>query len=309
MGESINTYIEDLFKYIETYENNYAQFQAEAFFQTYNGTYAVFQALRQQREKAIEVDQYFLEKIKSSPLTSSDLRQLTIQVLTSFFEAIADTDGQSNQAYLYCRDLRSVKRDVAYFENYLCPLLVQEGSLNGSFELNNFFLQEIGRYIKNYGSGVRAELAPEEFNGLDDHMKLLELSRRRQELGEDLIKDRNSLEFHLQGVGVLDKLNQSRPVFNKYLENWNYLIRISFFDKIKSSLGILGGKIKGLFSSLGYLRLALNQRNAAYIFYGLLIIVFIWLAIYVPLRWSRYTDDKLADFENRVEQTQNAISK
>ena len=56
MNESITSYIDDLFNYIDTYENNYASFKAEAFFQTYTGTCAVFQTLRQDREKAIEID-------------------------------------------------------------------------------------------------------------------------------------------------------------------------------------------------------------------------------------------------------------
>ena len=62
MGESITSYIEDLFKYIAGYESDYASFEVEGFFQTYNGIGAVFQALREQREKAVEVDRVFLEK-------------------------------------------------------------------------------------------------------------------------------------------------------------------------------------------------------------------------------------------------------
>jgi len=309
MGQSITSYIDDLFKYIETYESNYSAFETEAFFQTYNGISAVFQALKQQRDKAIEVDQVFLQKIKQGPLNSSDLRQLTIQILVSFFETIADTDGQSNRAYLYCRDLRSAKRDIAYFETSLVPILTREGSLNNSFKLNQFLLSEIGRFIKNFGSGVRADMTPEQFDSLSKANKLLELSRRRKELGDGLFKDRNSLEFHLHGIGAFEKLRQSSPLFEQYLKEWNYLIDESFFDRLKKGFAVLGGKIKGVFSSFGYFRLSLTQRNTAYLYYGLVIVLFIFLAIYVPLKWNSHTENKLIEFENRVETTQRAISK
>ncbi|MCK4655385.1 MAG: hypothetical protein KAT85_00085, partial [candidate division Zixibacteria bacterium] len=58
-ADTIKTYVEDLFKYLKTYEKNYSQFKTEAFFQTYNGIYAVFQALQQQRDKAVELDYIF----------------------------------------------------------------------------------------------------------------------------------------------------------------------------------------------------------------------------------------------------------
>ncbi len=309
MNESITSYIDDLFKYIETYENNYSAFETEAFFQTYNGIFAVFQALRQQREKAIEVDQVFLAKVKSTPMTSSDLRQITVQVLVSFFEAVADTDGQSNRAYLYCRDLRSAKRDVAFFETSLVPIIAREGSFNGNFKLNQFLLKEIGRYIKNYGSGVKADRTPEQFGALSDHLKLLELSRRRDELGEGLFKDRNSLEFHLHGVGIFEKLCQKSSLFEMYLKDWDYLIEESFFDRLKKSIGILWGKFKGLFSSFGYFRLSLSQRNSAYIYYSLMILLFVFLAIYTPLKWNSYSEEKLLEFEEKVNVTETAIRK
>ena len=80
----METYIKDLFRYIETYEQKYAEFDSEAFFQTYNGIYAVFHALREQRDQAVQVDNYFLKKIKSVPINSSDLRQIALQILIHF---------------------------------------------------------------------------------------------------------------------------------------------------------------------------------------------------------------------------------
>ncbi len=70
MSAGITSYIQDIFKYIDSYEKNYDSFDMEAFLQTYNGIYAVFQALREQRERAVEVDQNFLERIKQGPLSS-----------------------------------------------------------------------------------------------------------------------------------------------------------------------------------------------------------------------------------------------
>lgn len=307
MSESIKSYIDDLFKYIETYENDYGSFETEAFFQTYNGISAVFQALRQQRDKAIEVDQVFLDKIRQGPINSSDLRQLTVQILISFFESVADTDGQSNRAYLYCRNLRNAKRDVDYLEGSLAPILTRAGSLNNNFKLNYFLLGEIGRFIRTFGSGVNRNLTPEEFDAMPVHGKLLELSIRREELGENLVGDRDSLEFHLQSVGSFEKLSQSSPLLEKYFKKWNYLVEKSFFEQLKKTLSVFWGNVKGLFSSSRYLRLAVTQRNSAYIFYAILIVILILLAVFIPLRWNSYTAKRLAEFQDRIETTENSV--
>lgn len=308
MNEGITSYIQDLFKYIDTYEKSYDSFDREAFLQTYNGIYAVFQALREQRDRAVEVDQKFLERIKEGPLSSSDLRQMTIQILISFFESIADTDGQSNRSYLYCRERRDSKRDVTYFEKYLVPLLTQPGALNNSFELNKFFLKEIGRFIDKFGSGVGTDISPEDFDAMGDGRKLLELHIRREKFGHDLFNDRNSLEFHLRNVGAFERLRQISPLFEKYLKEWGYLIEESFLDKVKKSAAAIWSNIKSLFSNYRYFRLALTQRNSAYIFYGLLIVLFLFLAVFIPLKWNSYSDSKLAELEHRVEETREAIS-
>jgi len=309
MSERIKPYIDDLFRYLDIYENEYSKFETEAFFQTYNGVYAVFQALREQRTRAIEVDQYFLEKIKTQPLNSSDLRQLTLQILITYFESEADTDGQSNRSYLYCRDLRPVKRDVTYFEESLVPLLFKEGSLNNNFRLNAFFLKEIGRYIGKFARPINPDLSPEAFGALSEPMKFLELSRRRMDLGKDLLKDRNSLEFHLHRIGLFPKLRDKGRIYDFYLKQWNYLLRTSFWSRLKKSMSLLWGKFKGLFSSFRYFHLALTQRKPAYLFYGLIIIIFILLAVYVPVKWHNYSRDMLQKMEDRAVQTQEAVNK
>ena len=309
MGESITSYIEDLFKYINGYESDYSSFEVEAFFQTYNGIGAVFQALREQREKAVEVDRVFLEKIKQRPLNSSDLRQLTIQIIVSFFESVADTDGQSGNAYIYCREFRNVRQDVPYFETVLMPLLAREGSLNGNFKLNYFFLKEIGRYIRKFSRSFSTDVNFEDFKGMPVHQKLLVLYLRRSELGEDIINDRDSLEFHMRNVGVFDKLRQESPLADGYLREWGYLAQgPSFMDKVRQFFAIIGSKLRGS-SSFNYVRLSLSQRYSAYLFYYLMIVIFVFLAIFVPLRWNKYTERRLERFKTHVEETQNAMGK
>lgn len=295
----IRSYIDDLFNYLDQYEKNYAGFQTEAFLQTYNGTYAVFQALRQQRDKAIDVDQYFLEKIKSTPANSSDLRHLTVQTIVSYFESEADIDGQSNQAYSYCRGLRPVKQDIAFFEGHLIPLLFEEGSLANNFKLNLFFLTEIARFTQKFGSPVQAGIAPEEFSRMTAPLKFLQLARRRLELGEDLLKDRSSLEFHLRQVEAFDKMAQNKRVYDQYLRHWNYLQTTSFWSKVSQVLTEFWGKVKGVFSSWRYTRLVLTQRNPAFLFYGVIIVVLVLIAIMVPSWWGSYSDGTLEDLQQR----------
>jgi hypothetical protein len=309
MGVGIKSYIDDLFKYLDIYETNYVEFKTEAFLQTYNGIYAVFQALRKQRDNAVDVDQYFLQKIKQSPVSSSDLRQLSIQVMITYFESEADTDGQSNKSYLYCRDLRPVKRDASFFEEYLVPILFREGSLNNNLRLNAFFLDEIGRFINKFAKTLNADISPEEFESFSDPVKFLELARRKLELGNELLRDRNSLEFHLMGIGSFEKLASRGKTYDYYLKEWSYLVKISLWSKLKDFFSVLWSGIKDLFTSFNYFRLSLTQRRAAYLFYGLIIVLFIFLAIYIPVKWQSYSSNKLRSLEQRAITTQKAIGK
>ena len=296
----IKSYIEDLFTYLDTYENNYAEFKTEAFTQTYNGLYAVFQALRQQRDKAIDVDQYFLSCIKKSPLTSSDLRQLVIQILITFFESEADIDGQSNKSYMYCRDLRPSKRDITFFEDHLLPVLFREGSLNNNFKLNAFILNELARYLIKFGRAVDAGLTPEVFEAMSDPAKLLELARRRMTFGPDLLTDRNSLEFHLQRIDAFSKLARKSRLGDEYVRHWDYLKTTSFWSKVAAFASEWWGKFKGAFASYGYFRLVITQRSAAFFLYVGLIILFVFLAIYVPLKWQGHAEHRLERFHEKA---------
>ena len=300
---AVKSYVDDLFRYLETYESNYAQFETEAFLQTYNGICAVFQALRRQRDKAVALDEHFLNRIKQSPLTSSDLRQLAIQVLVTFFESEADIDGQSNRAYTYCRGVRGVKQDVPFFESHLIPLLCRDGSVNNNYRLNSFFLREIARFINTFGKPLNTDLSPEAFAALSDPMKYLELARRRHQLGDDLIKDRATLEFHLQRIDSFSKLAQKSRLSTQYLQQWGYLKRTDFWSKVKAFFAELWGKFKGAFSSWRYFRLVLAQRNPAFVFYTVVILIFILLAIYVPIKWSGYGKSQLEQFRERAEES------
>jgi len=296
----MKSYIDDLFKYIGNYETSYSQFETEAFIQTYNGIVTVFQTLRSDRNKAVEADYYFLDKIKISPLTSSDLRQLTIQVLITRFESEADTDGRSNQAYTYCRNLRPIRQDVAFYEKNLLKLLFAEGSLNNNFRLNAFFLNEIASYINKFGKNVNPDMNPEDFEALEDTMKILELQRRKHSLGNDLIKDRTSLEFHLQRVGSFGRLGDKNNLFETYLKKWDYFAKTSIWSRFSNWLGELGAKFKGAFSSYRYFRLLCSQRKLAYFVYGLIIVIFLAVAFGVPVLWNDYANKNLQKFQEKA---------
>jgi len=295
----VRTYIQDLFNYLDRYENATAQFETEAFLQTYNGIIAVLNPLRQQRQEAVAVDEYLIERIMQSPLTSSDLRQLAVQILITFFESEADTDGQTNRAYAYCRGLRAVKQDIPYFEKHLVPLVCDEGSLNNNFRLKQFMLSEIARYLVKFGRPVQAGLRPEDFLALPSTLQLVELLRRRSELGPNLLKDRTSLEFHLQRVDYFAKLKLRGRIYERLLTEWGYLQATTLWTRVKAALASLTSGMGRAFASSGYFRLVINQRNPAYLFYGLMIVFFIFIAICVPMWWSSYGEHKLDDFQQR----------
>ncbi|UCG61910.1 MAG: hypothetical protein JSV52_01065 [Candidatus Zixiibacteriota bacterium] len=296
----MKSYIDDLFKYIDTYESNYSQFETEAFLQTYNGIVTVYQTLRGDRNQAVEVDYYFLDKIKLHPLTSSDLRQLAVQTLITRFESEVDTDGRSNQAYSYCRNLRPVKQDVPFFERNLAQLLFTEGSLNNNFRLNAFLLREMAGYINKYGKSVKSDMNPEEFDGLSDSLKMLELQRRRLALGAHLVKDRTTLEFHLQRVATFNRIGAKGRLYDHYLTEWSYLARTSIWARFGEWLRDLGAKFRGAFQSFGYFRLLSTQRKLAYLTYTLLIIIFLGIALGTIQFWKSYEEKKLEEFQNRA---------
>jgi len=305
MAAEIESYIDDLFNYLDIYKNRFSEFKTEAFLQTYNGVSAVFSALRQQRDKAVDVDMYFLSKIKATPLADSDLREMTIQVLITYFESEADTDGQSNRAFSYCRGLRTVKQDVPYFENYLMPLLLKDGSLKDNFKLNSFFLNEIARYINKFGRPLNAALTPEEFASKNNPLKLLELARRRHQLGKELIVDRNSLEFDLKRLNVFDKVSEKNKLIALYFDQWKYCEKGDFFSKLKSWFSEFFGKFGGAFTSFRYFRLVVTQRKPAYVFYGFIIILFLLLAIYVPSKWRDSSQTQFEQLQKRAGESPN----
>lgn len=295
----VRTYIQDLFNYLDRYENATARFETEAFLQTYNGIIAVLNPLRQQRQEAVAVDEYLLERIMQSPLTSSDLRQLTVQILITFFESEVDTDGQSNRAYAYCRGLRAVKQDSPYFERHLVPLVCDEGGLSNNFRLKQFLLSEIVRYLLKFGRPLQAGLRPEDFLALPTTLQLVELLRRRTELGSNLLKDRTALEFHLQRVDYFAKLKLKGRFHERLLTEWGYLQATTFWTRLKAAVRSVASGMGRAFASSGYFRLVINQRRPAYLFYSLMIVIFILIAIYVPMKWSSYGEQKLEGFQQR----------
>lgn len=303
----MKNYVEDLFKYINAYETKYSSFKTEAFFQTYNGVYTVFQPLRQQRNQAVELDYFLLDRVRETPLTTSDLRQLAIQILITYFESEADTDGRSNQAYSHCRGLRAVKQDVPFFENHLVPMLCKPGSLKDNYQLNAFFLQEIARFLNTFGKRLKVELTPEAFNSMADPMKFLELARRRLQLGDDLLKDRASLEFHLHRIDAFTKLGSKNKLFKQLLSDWGYLKKGDFWARFFGFFGELFRKLKGAFLSGRYLRLILSQRKPAYLFYSIIIIIFLLAAVAAPMFWGKYTDTKLEQLEQRATNAEKGL--
>jgi hypothetical protein len=300
----MNTYIEDLFAYLERFEQRQDQFDTEAFLQTYNGVYTVFQALRQQRDKAVELDNLLLDHVRKDPLNKSDLRLITTQLLISFFEAEADIDGQSNKAYLFCRSMREIKQDGQYFETHLVPLLFRDAALNFNLQLNTFLLNECARYINRHSHRFDPDMKPEAFDRLSEPSKYLLLARRRLELGNDLMKDRTSLEFHLQQVNALNKLAMRSRTNREHLAQWGYLKESHFWAKIAQWFGEFFGRIGGSFSSWKYFRLVTRQRNTAYVVYTLVILLSIFVIIFVPMRWSSYGQEKLQQLNSHADSLQ-----
>ena len=152
-------------------------------------------------------------------------------------------------------------------------------------------------------------MTPEAFNGMSDPSKFLELMQRRMAMGDGLLNDRSSLEFHLQRVDAFNKLGKKNKLFEHYLTDWQYLSKTTFWSKVKATLGEIGGKFKGTFTSFRYFRLVMTQRRPAYALYGIIIVLFIFLAIYVPMKWGSYYNHQLEKFQEHAVQVQQGAVK
>lgn len=297
----IRQYIDDLFRYISTYESNYSAFDFGAFQQTYNGIRAVFTALREYRDQAVETDYTLLDFIHKAPLKASDLRELTVQTLVTWFEMEVDVDNRSNQAYSYIRGLREVRQDVPYIEEQLLPKLFQPGALNNNPQLHNFFMVELANFMNAYGRPLAIDITPEQFEAKNDPHRVMELCRRRLQLGDSLIQDRSSLEFHLQRVGFFERWARTSKLVESYLEDWDYRARQgSWLSRVQKVLTDALGKFKGLFRSYRYTALMFGQRRPAYFLTIFLIVVWIGIGILVPVLWSSYSDSKLDQLNQRI---------
>jgi hypothetical protein len=87
----------------------------------------------------------------------------------------------------------------------------------------------------------------------------------------------------------------------KYFKTWGYLSEVGLWSRIKKALSETGGKGKGAFSSWRYFRLVLTQRNPAYLWYGFVMVLFLLAAIWVPMKWADYEQQKFQEMERRVE--------
>jgi hypothetical protein len=297
----VRQYIDDLFRYIGTYETNFSAFDFGAFQQTYNGIRALFGALREYRDQAVETDYILLDFIHKAPLKASDLRELTVQTLVTWFEMEVDVDNRSNQAYSYVRGLREVRQDVPYIEEQLLPKLFRAGALNNSFQLHSFFLIELSNFMNAYGRPLAVDLTPEQFEAKGDAHRIMELCRRRLQLGDSLLSDRSTLEFHLQRVGFFERWSRTNKLVEMYLETWDYRTKPgTFLQRVQKALVDALGKFKGLFRSYRYTALMFGQRRPAYVATVLLIVVWIGIAFLVPALWSGYSDSKLQDLNQRL---------
>jgi hypothetical protein len=296
--------IDTLFRYVAEFEGRSPQFQTEAFMQTYHGIRAVFKSLVQDRNQAVETDYIFLDHVQRTSPGTSPLRNITAQVLISFFEAEADPDNRSNQAWSYIRSLRPVRPDAIYIEQHLASDLTTPDALHGDLQLSMFLLEQMADYMNKYGRPLDPALTPEAFSALDDHLKLLMLCRRRLELGPALLSERSSLEFALERTGALRGLSESSGLYSACLTRWGYLQESTFWSRVLGVIRPMIAKTKGLFLSTRYTRLLFSERRPAVFLQVFIILVWIALAVLTPVLWRHQNDKHLEELDVRKARVQ-----
>jgi len=155
----------------------------------------------------------------------------------------------------------AVKRDISFFEDHLVALLFMRAVLNNNFRLNEFFSARDCAVSGQIRHPFKDAVSPEQLGRLVTRANFLTLRGRRVALGEDVARDRGSLEFHLQRIDPFTKLGSQEPPFNGAL-----------FDVVglPCARQVLGdgaqfrshgrmGEIQGAFKNARYFRL--SQRS------------------------------------------------
>jgi|GEM_PF-7089795 len=287
--------INALFSKISHYEDDPPSFNFGEFKENFKGLLALFEAVRDKPDVTRHVDQVLSRRIKQFDVDKSDLRKLSLHLLTMHFKFSANVPHPLDRAYVLCREKRGSKRDAAFLIEDLLPSVFEPGSLKGDHELKYFFLERMAVFQIKFGGAppLYDTSSIEEIKMIPKPLLLLGLVRRRTDRTGSIQRE-GTIETKCHRHRYFDVLRREDPFYRFILEfKLGYVVPVPWYRRLWALVkrGFL--RIFSAFSSLNFIVYVLTRRRAAYFFYLVLILLFLAASVVLPLWWKGHNQKQL----------------
>ncbi len=295
--------INALFNKISHYEEGSSAFSPREYQENFVGLLALFEAEQDRREDTREVDRILARRIREFDVNRSDLRRLSLHLLTMYYKFSANVPHPLDRAYMLCREKRRPKKDAQYLIEDLVPLVFEPGSLNDDFKLRYFFLERIAVFQTKFGGAppLYDTLSIEEIKIIPRPIFLLGLIRRRlARVGS--VEREGTIENKCQRDGYFGNIGKEDRFCRSVLEELGYWVPVPWYSKAWALVKQGFSRAFSLFFSLNFFAYVLTRRRAAYFFYTLLILLFLAISVLLPIWWKNSNQKKL----QKLEQTRHS---
>ena len=290
--------INALFNKISHYEEGSSSFGPREFQENFVGLLALFEAEQDRREDSREVDRILARRIREFDINRSDLRRLSLHLLTMYYKFSANVPHPLDRAYVLCKEKRRPKKDAQYLIEDLVPLVFEPGSLNDDAELRYFFLERIAVFAIKFGGIplIPDTFSIEEIRTIAEPVLLLQLVRRSLDhLGS--AQREGTIENKCQRAGYFGTLGGKDRFHRFVLEKLGYWVPIPWYSKTWALVKRCFSRVFSVFSSSNFFVYILTRRRAAYFFYTLLILLFLASSVLLPIWWKSSNQKKLQKLE------------
>jgi hypothetical protein len=292
--------INALFSKISLYEDDRSSFDLGEFQENFKGLLALFEALKDKPEGTRQADQTLSRRIKQFDVDRSDLRRVSLHLLTMHFKFSANVPHPLDRSYVLCREKRGSKKDATYLIEDLLPLVFEPGSLNDDYELKYFFLDRMAVFQIKFGGAppLYDTSSIEEIRMIPKPLLLLGLIRRKEDRTGSIERE-GTIETKCHRHRYFDALARENPFHRFILEtNLGYVVPVSWYRRIWAPVKRSFSRVFSAFSSLNFLVYLLTRRRAAYFFYLALILLFLAASVVVPLWWKGRNQRKLEELKS-----------
>lgn len=289
--------INSLFDKISCYEEG-DSFNSREFQENFVGLLALFEAEEDKLEDVREVDRILSRRITQFDINRSDLRKLSLHLLTMYYKYSANVPHPLDRAYALCREKRKPKNDARYLLEDLVPLVFKTGSLKDDFEFKYFFLERIAVFQSKFGGAPPLDdtLSIDEIKNIPKPVLLSGLVRRWLTSTGSVQKE-GTIENKCLRYGYFGTLGREDRFYRFILEKLECYKPTPFYSKLWTLVKRFFQRIFSVFSSSHFFVYLFTRRNLAYLLYLLLIFLFIAVSVMVPRWWRNFNNKKLKELQ------------